>query len=363
MAEVYPIEFPTEYLEAIDEVLVGAAFAGRYNDGAAEFVAGRQISIPDIDFGASPDPTDYNRFASEDGVNINRTVYTLDKDVEKQFYVDALTVQDEPVSAMTGVIAEYERTILAPYIDKHFFEKCVGKARTRATETLSANNIKGEIRKARSQFVSKGLKGWDLYMSSTALGYLEDATDRQWSNEGTILDMVGNYDGFNIFEVPSELLQCDFLAIANGKETAKEIMKRAVNYLFAPGMHTKGDGYLAQMRWVFGNLVRYNKDWGLYCNNAAETAPDIAVGDRNPTPSITLSAHTASIAVAGTKKLTATVVPSDATVTWASSATSKATVSDGTVTGVASGTSNITASITVGNKTYTDKCAVTVTSS
>ena len=145
MAEVYPIEFPVEYLEAIDEVLVGAAFAGRYNDGAAEFVAGRQISIPDIDFGASPDPTDYNRFASEDGVNINRTVYTLDKDVEKQFYVDALTVQDEPVSAMTGVIAQYQRTILAPYIDKHFFEKCVGKARTRATETLSELETPGTL--------------------------------------------------------------------------------------------------------------------------------------------------------------------------------------------------------------------------
>lgn len=362
MAEVSPIEFPTEYLEAIDEVLVGASFAGRYNDGAAEFAGGRQVSIPDIDFGNSPEPSDYNRFASESGVDIRRTVYTLDKDVEKQFYVDALTVIDEPVAAMTGIVSEYERTVLAPYIDTYFFAKCVGKAHTRATETLSAQNIKGEIRKARSQFVSKGLNGWDLFMSSTALGYLEDATDRQWANEGTILDMVGNYDGFNIFEVPSELLQCDFLAIANGKETAKMIMKRAVNYMFAPGQHTKGDGYLAQMRWVFGNLVRYNKDWGLYCNGAAESAPAISTGDRNPAPSITLSEHAVSVAAGSTKVLTATVVPSDATVNWSTSTSAKATVSDGTVTGVAAGSANITASITVGNKTFSDKCAVTVTS-
>ena len=281
MAEVTPIEFPVEYLEALDEVLVGATFAGRYNDGAAEFVGGRQVSIPDITFGTNPEPTDYKRFASESGVDINRTVYTLDKDVEKQFYVDALTVIDEPVAAMINVISQYQRTVFGPYIDKYFFAKAVGKARTRATETLSAANIKGELRKARTQFNSKGLSGWDLYMSSTALGYLEDATDRQWSNEGTILDMVGNYDGFNIWEVSSEVLQCDFLAIANGRETVKMIMKRAVNYLFAPGGHTKGDGYLAQMRWVFGNLVRYNKDWGLYCNNPAESAPEVELGERN----------------------------------------------------------------------------------
>ena len=362
MTEVMPIEFPTEYLEAIDEVLVGATFAGRYNDGAAEFVGGRQVSIPDIDFDASPDPTDYNRFASESGVDIKRTVYTLDKDVEKQFYVDALTVADEPVAAMTGIVSEYQRTILAPYIDTYFFQKLVGKARTRGTAVLSAQNIKGEIRKARTQFNSKGLSGWDLYMSSTALGYLEDATQRQWASDGTILDMVGNYDGFNIYEVPADILQCDFLAIANGKETAKMIMKRAVNYLFAPGGHTKGDGYLAQMRWVFGNLVRYNKDWGLYCNGAAESAPAIDLGDRTPTPSITLSDHAVSLAVAGTKKLTATVVPSDAEVNWSTSTSAKATVSDGTVTGVAAGNANITASITVGNKTFSDKCAVTVTS-
>lgn len=362
MAEITPIEFPTEYLEALDEVLVGATFAGRYNDGAAEFVGGRQISLPDIDFGQSPEPVDYARFASEAGVDVRRTIYTLDKDVEKQFYVDALTAQDEPVAEMTKVIAQYQRTIMAPYIDKYFFAKSVGKARTRATETLSASNIKGEIRKARTQFVNKGLVGWDLYMSSTALGYLEDATDRQWSNEGTILDMIGNYDGFNIFQVPDETLQCDFLAVANGKETSKMIMKRAVNYLFAPGAHTNGDGFLAQMRWVFGNLVRYNKDWGLYCNGAAATAPAVPTGDRNPQPSITLSDHAASIAVSGTKTLTATVVPSDATVTWSTSNSSKASVSDGTVTGVAAGNANITASITIGNKTFTDKCAVTVTS-
>ena len=55
------------------------------------------------------------------------------------------------------------------------------------------------------------------------------------------------------------------------------------------------------------------------------------------------------------------VYPTDATITWSSSAGTKASVgTDGTVTGVETGTATITASITVGTSSYTDTCDVTV---
>ena len=82
-------------------------------------------------------------------------------------------------------------------------------------------------------------------------------------------------------------------------------------------------------------------------------------------PSISLDYNAVSVTAASgtnhTKQLTATVVPSNATVTWTSSATGKATVSSGLVTGVSAGSSTITASITEGGKTYTATCVVTVT--
>ena len=78
-------------------------------------------------------------------------------------------------------------------------------------------------------------------------------------------------------------------------------------------------------------------------------------------PSVTLSDETASIVGTGTKALTATTDPADATVSWKSSNTAVCTVSNGTVTGVAAGTANVTASITVDNVVYSDTCAVTVT--
>ena len=73
--------------------------------------------------------------------------------------------------------------------------------------------------------------------------------------------------------------------------------------------------------------------------------------------SITLSDSEASIAIAGTKALTATTVPSGGTVTWVSSDEDIATVSAGTVTGVAAGSCVITAKY----KSVSASCAITVT--
>ena len=82
-------------------------------------------------------------------------------------------------------------------------------------------------------------------------------------------------------------------------------------------------------------------------------------------PGINLNQHAASIVKStGSVTLTAATYPSDASVTWATSASGKATVSDGVVTaGSTTGDVNITASITVDGKTYTDTCVVTVTAS
>lgn len=78
-------------------------------------------------------------------------------------------------------------------------------------------------------------------------------------------------------------------------------------------------------------------------------------------PSVALDKSTATVAAGSTVALTATTIPASETVTWSSDDTDVATVSSGTVTGVAAGSATITASITVGGKTVTDKCVVTVT--
>lgn len=261
--------FPTEYLDAIDEVLAGATYAGRYNVAGAEFVRGRQVSVPDISFGDSPDPTDYDRFKTESPVTIGRTVYTLDHDVQKVFYVDAEEAADEPAVAMTQVVSEYERTVFGPYIDRDFFAKAVEAAGGSSSASVTKTSVLDEIRKARKQFSNAGLSGGDLYVTSDVLGVLEQAVPREWAGEGSITDQVGSYDGFSVFEVPEDTLGCRILAISGGLKTIRYVTKRAAAYSFAPGQHTQGDGWLNQFRWVFGTIVRKNRKPGIWVNKAS----------------------------------------------------------------------------------------------
>ena len=99
-------------------------------------------------------------------------------------------------------------------------------------------------------------------------------------------------------------------------------------------------------------------------NDAVPTATMTFASDEANTPdAVILNASSKSIVRNTSYKLKATVLaaglPTDATVTWASSDTTKATVSGGTVTGVAAGSSVITAS--AGNAVAV--CNVTVTTS
>jgi len=90
-----------------------------------------------------------------------------------------------------------------------------------------------------------------------------------------------------------------------------------------------------------------------------------ACGDINvPVSGVTLNESSISLTVGGTKTLTATVSPSDATnkaVGWSSSNSGVATVTFGTVTAVSAGSAIITVTTADGGKTA--QCTVTVTGS
>lgn len=82
-----------------------------------------------------------------------------------------------------------------------------------------------------------------------------------------------------------------------------------------------------------------------------------------PAIDVELSYHEITVAVGNSFSLSATTLPSDATVTWTSDDSTEASVtSGGVVSGEAVGTATITASITVGTATATDTCLVHVVS-
>lgn len=258
-------EYPSEYAEALDEVLQHESYAAKYGVQGAEFVGAKTVKVPDITFGSAK-LNDYDRFATENAATLNYTAYTLANDKQAVFAVDAVDDIDTAAVLSNNIVSEYQRQVLIPAVDADFFKSCVASAGGASTTALTAANIKAEIRKARSQFAQKGLSGGDIYLTSTALGLLEDATNREWASEESIVDSIGNYDGFNIFEVADDTLGANIVAISGGVQTVRYVTKRAVAYLHQPGTHTQGDCWLAQLRWVYGTVAFKNKRPGIYVN-------------------------------------------------------------------------------------------------
>lgn len=267
-------QFPQEYLNTLDSILTAETFTAAYQETGAEFVSAKTVNIPTMSIGTSLG--NYNgAFGNDDKAEIAYEAYTLSNDKEYSFSVDAVDDIDENHLRVANGAAEVQRQLTIPAMDSNFFAKVLAGAGTKKTDTLAVADgsgkvgIKTALRAVRSKFVEIGQMNADLFISSTALSLLEEATDRQWASEGDIHTMIGRYDIFNIYEVPDALLGCDFLAIAGGKNTVKTVIKRAVTRVFAPEQNQTSDGWLCQMRWVYDTIVRKPKKAAIYSNKAA----------------------------------------------------------------------------------------------
>lgn len=278
-------EFPVEYAQVLDEVVEQESFTNRYNVQGAEFVNARTVKVPEIVI--ENGTTEYDRFQTKNNASIVYTPYELDMDRETAFYIDALDVQDQPLLDLVKVGSEFERVKFVPEVDKYFFNKAKAAAKTKGTTNITAANIKGELRKVRTQLKQNGYNSASLYLTSDCLACLEDAMDREYSTEGTITDTVGRYNIFDLYEVPDDRLGNDFIAIADGDDRLiRNVIKRAVSNLFVPGVLQNGDGYELQMRWVYGTIALKNKNGGLYSNKGTK-APDCSIKEAKLVKNVT----------------------------------------------------------------------------
>lgn len=270
MPEAAEINFPSEYLTALDELFVQESAYSQFMVQGAEFVDKRTVLVPEIVFpGEVKGTRAYNRFSSEDTVKTVHTPYTLDKDREKVFYIDAVDNIDSANLLAMEAMRQWTRMYFVPEYDNYFAANVLAKAQTKGTATITKENIVEELRKARTQMRNAGFKVADVWMTNAAQYALEDAIDRQFAGESEINDIVGKYDEFIIHTPGDDVMGgMDFFVIGGGQNTIKSVMKRAAQYTFAPGQHTEGDGYLYQNRWVYGNIAKKNKVAGIYANKA-----------------------------------------------------------------------------------------------
>ena len=171
------------------------------------------------------------------------------------------------------------------------------------------------------------------------------------SQEIAINGVVGEVDGVMIVKAPASYFPEGIHCIL----TNRMVMPSPVK-LQDYKIHQDPPGING---WLIEGRLRYD---AFVLDEKADAISVIANSGASTGDSVTVSPSTASVAVGATVTLTAQTLPANRAVTWTSSDATKATVANGVVTGVGAGSATITATATINGSTYTDTCAVTVTS-
>lgn len=219
-----------------------------------------------------------------------KQVYTLEFDRDIEFYVD-IADEDETDKdlAAARVSATFVQENAAPEVDAYRFSKmataAINEGQTKST-ALTVDNVYSELKAAILPLRKYGAGNIIGYVSSEAMDLLECSKEftRNITNQNvgmTALESrITSLDGVVLVEVWDTdrfATKFDFTEgftkATDGKDIAfllvvKEavIAKAKFNsiYLFAPGSHTEGDGWLYQNRLYHDLFVLESRKDGVY---------------------------------------------------------------------------------------------------
>ncbi len=240
----------------------------------ATFVNAKTVKIPRLDVGGYKNHSragGWNRQAISNDFELK--VLNFDRDVE--FYVDAMDVDETNQilsAANTTNVFEEEQAI--PELDKYRYSKIhsdyVALGKTPDTTALTVSNILQVFDKLMKNMdeAEVPLEGRILYVTPTIQELLKQANDLRrvvlvGNNSGNIDRATRSLDDVKMIMVPSSRMKTvyDFTNGAVEGVGAKQInmilihpqaviapIKHSAIYLWEPGSHTGGDGYLYQNR-------------------------------------------------------------------------------------------------------------------
>ena len=223
-------------------------------------------------------------------VDNDKETYTLGFDRDIEFFVDQADVDETNNDlAAANVTNVFITENAGPEVDAYRFSKIATKAITdghTASTELTVDNVYSVLKAALLPIRKYGAGNIVMYLSSETMDLLERSKEftRQITNQNvgvTALESrVTSLDGVILVEVwdtdrfaTKYDFTDGFVKAADGKDiqfliAAKPaiIAKSKFNsiYLFAPGQHTEGDGYLYQNRLYHDLFVLKNKADGLY---------------------------------------------------------------------------------------------------
>lgn len=239
-----------------------------------QFVGAKTIKIPRLDVAGYKD---HNRAGGWNRQNISNDfelkVLTFDRDVE--FFVDAMDVDEtNQILSAANITNVFEQEQAIPELDKYRYSKLyadlVALGKTPDTTALTIENVLQVYDNLMEKMDEASVpeSGRILYATPHVYKLLKQAQEMQrfinvQSNNGVINRVVRQLDDVTLVKVPSDRMKTvfDFTDGAVPGVGAKQInmilvhpsavlapIKHTAIYLWPPGSHTQGDGYLYQNR-------------------------------------------------------------------------------------------------------------------
>ncbi|MEJ9210117.1 hypothetical protein [Bacillus smithii] len=289
------INYVDMYQEGLDQALVQGALTADLEAaaGTLNFLNAKTFKVQHLSVSGYK-PHTRTKGYNEGSVTTTEDLYTLDQDRDIEFFVDKADVDESNQAASAANITRiFTQEHATPEIDAYRFSKLATLAqqyqdslgtqlaKPYAQElALTTDNVYGAIKDAIFPIRKYGPQNIIVYVSSETMDLLERSKDFTrkidvTNNNGTIESRVTSIDGVELREVWAEerfKTEFDFtegfVPTANAKDIQvlgvvkpNIIAKAKFNsvYLFAPGQHTEGDGWLYQNRIYHGLFVLKHK--------------------------------------------------------------------------------------------------------
>lgn len=286
---VNAINYAEKYQRELDQKLTQGLLTAELETPNVNWLDAKTFKVPTVVTGgykAHSRNGGYNRGS----VEVTHETYTLDFDRDVEFFVDRADVDESNQAASAANVTNvFTNEQAIPETDAYRFSK-LATVGTSADEAITSDNVVATLKQRLLPIRKYGPSNIIIYVSSAVMDALEQSTkftrniDVQ-TGQGVIDTRVTAMDGVQIKEVwDSERFytafdftdgftpdvgakQINYMIVAKPAVIAKA--KYNSVYLFQPGQHTQGDGYLYQNR-MYGDLfVMAEKTDGVFTSTIA----------------------------------------------------------------------------------------------
>lgn len=284
-----PINYITKDGNIYDQALTQGLITADLETAGVELVAGgKSFTLTTISTSGYKAHTRTKGF-NAGTVENTKKVYTMSQDRDIEFFVDSMDVEETNKDlAAARISSVFIEENARPEVDAYRFGTLATKAKANgafASEALTAANVFSKMKAALLPVRKYGVQNIIIYVSSTTMDLLERSTEftRSITNQNvgqTALESrITSLDGVIIKEVWDAArfytshnftdgfapavgsFAINFLVVV--KTAQISVAKHNAIYLFAPGEHTEGDGYLYQNRLYHDTFLKEQQKDGV----------------------------------------------------------------------------------------------------